>query len=112
LAVCGSKPTWGKFVTIIQLTQMIIGISISSVWTYYYLSGVDCPMQHPNSYMFSSLALYASYFILFLNFYLQRYVFNQSRPVTKRPASTSAPTKSAANTASQANQKSRKPKKD
>jgi len=101
LAVCGSRPTWGKFVTIIQLTQMIAGITISSFWSYYYLSGVLCPMAHPHAYMFSTLALYASYFILFLNFYLQRYVFSKSRPTagkgkqpTKKPQSTTNSPKS------------------
>jgi len=85
LAACGSRPSWGRFVTIIQLTQMVAGITISSFWTYYYLSEhYRCPLEHANAYMFSTLALYASYFLLFLNFYLQRYIFNkpveQTRP--------------------------------
>lgn len=73
LASTGSRPSWGKLVTTIQLTQMVVGISISVIWTSYYLTEDHCPMGSPRAYMFSSLALYSSYFILFLNFYIQRY---------------------------------------
>lgn len=69
----GLKPKWGKFVTIIQLVQMVVGIVTSSLWTYYYLSGAKCPMHHPNAYLVSTLVLYLSYFILFANFYRKRY---------------------------------------
>jgi len=84
LAACGNRPSWGRFVTIIQLTQMVAGITISSFWTYFYLSeSYPCPLEHANAYMFSTLALYASYFLLFLNFYLQRYIFNKPFEHTK-----------------------------
>jgi len=87
LAACGSRPTWGRFVTIIQLTQMVAGITISSFWTYFYLSETyPCPLEHANAYMFSTLALYASYFLLFLNFYLQRYIFNKPIEYTSKPS--------------------------
>jgi len=74
LTSTGRRPSWGKLVTIIQLTQMVVGISISVIWVVYYLTEEDCPMLHAHAYMSTSLALYASYFILFLNFYIQRYV--------------------------------------
>ena len=95
LTSTGRRPSWGKLVTIIQLTQMVVGISISIIWTIYYVTEEDCPMPHPHAYMLSSLALYASYFILFLNFYIQRYVRksniqksnNNAAPKTKQPSS-------------------------
>eukprot|EP01115_Flamella_aegyptia_P015372 TRINITY_DN93833_c0_g1_i1.p1 TRINITY_DN93833_c0_g1~~TRINITY_DN93833_c0_g1_i1.p1 ORF type:complete len:292 (-),score=30.00 TRINITY_DN93833_c0_g1_i1:16-891(-) len=77
LSARGYKLTWGKFVTIIQLSQMVVGVSISSIWSYYYLSGTYCPMDHPNLYMASSLIIYGSYFALFLNFYINRYHYMQ-----------------------------------
>lgn len=73
LAACGRRPSWGKLVTVIQLSQMVVGITTASCWTYFYLSGDLCPIDHPRAYMFSSLALYGSYFALFLNFYINRY---------------------------------------
>jgi len=73
----GYRLTWGKFVTTIQLSQMVVGVSISSIWSYYYLSGTYCPMDHPNLYMISSLILYGSYLLLFLNFYIYRYHYIQ-----------------------------------
>lgn len=109
LASTGRKPSWGKLVTIIQLTQMVIGISISVSWTYYYLTRDHCPMSNPNAYILSTSALYGSYFILFLNFYIQRYILvkprqqqqQQNNNNTKVTKSTNSPTK-----------KTRKPKKD
>jgi len=88
LASTGRRPSWGKFVTIIQLTQMVIGISISVCWTIYYFTEEDCPMLHPNAYMLSSLALYGSYFALFLNFYIQRYIIGQKAKPSSSPSDT------------------------
>jgi len=76
LAAKGKRPTWGKFVTIVQLSQMVLGVSITSSWAYNYLTGVYCPMGHPQAYMLSSLVLYGSYFLLFLQFYLNRYNYD------------------------------------
>lgn len=69
----GIPPSWGKFVTVIQLLQMLIGIVTSSFWSYYYLSGSKCPVHHPQAYLISTLMLYVSYFILFYTFYRKRY---------------------------------------
>jgi len=73
LAASGRRPRWGKFVTIIQLTQMVVGIAISVTFTVLYFTKDECPMIHPHAYMLSSLALYGSYFALFLKFYIERY---------------------------------------
>lgn len=88
----GFKPTWGKLVTIIQLVQMVVGICTSSLWTYYYLSGAKCPMHHPDAYLFSTLALYLSYFILFANFYVQRYIKKSSAPPATKDTKTKTQT--------------------
>lgn len=73
LTSIGKRPSWGRLVTLIQLTQMLVGITISSVWTYYFVTGTLCPMDHPYQYMIFTFLLYASYFALFLHFYLNRY---------------------------------------
>lgn len=78
LAASGHRPRWGKLVTIIQLAQMVVGISISVTFTVLYFTKEYCPMNHPHAYMLSSLALYGSYFALFLNFYIQRYSTKKS----------------------------------
>lgn len=89
LHACGRRPNWGILVTIVQLSQMVVGIGTASTWSYYYLTGVLCPMDHPNAYMLSSIVLYGSYFALFLQFFINRYM-NPSKP---SQASKSAPSK-------------------
>ena len=90
LASIGSRPSWGILVTIIQLTQMLVGITISILWVIYYLSAEGCTMAYPQAYMWSTSALYASYFILFLKFFIERYVQKGSPTATKAPTSKGA----------------------
>jgi len=87
LASFGHKPWWGKYVTRIQLAQMVIGIATTSAWAYFhYLTDLPCgfwsPQAHrisfygytPESVVFiATLGMYASYFALFLKFYLDRF---------------------------------------
>jgi len=88
LACFGHKPWWGKYVTRIQLTQMVIGMIATGIWAYYYyLSGQECPLWSPhledyelikgysieNTVIAASLLVYASYFVLFLHLYLNRF---------------------------------------
>jgi len=79
LAACGKPPRWGKFVTVIQLVQMLFGIIASLCWCYYYLTGANCGCDYPNGFMLSAFLLYGSYLYLFLQFYFNRY---SGKPVT------------------------------
>jgi len=78
LSCIGQKPWWGQYVTIIQLTQMVVGIISTSTWAYYYLRG-GCEVVYPyfdhagEIVIVSSLLLYGSYFLLFLHFYNKRF---------------------------------------
>jgi len=93
LASTGRRPSWGKAVTIIQLTQMVVGIAISVTFTILYFTEEDCPMGHPHAYMLSSLALYGSYFALFLKFYIQRYMSKKPRTVDNKTQASKATNK-------------------
>lgn len=83
-AAIGKRPSWGQTVTIIQLSQMVVGVIFSATWIVNYLDGV-CKCDYAYSYFFSSVALYGSYFVLFLQFYYRRYFSG------KKPAPTPAP---------------------
>lgn len=74
LAACGKRVSWAQAVTVLQLAQMVVGVVIASMWTYYYLTGATCHCSYPVAYILFSIALYGSYFILFLQFYLDRYL--------------------------------------
>jgi len=94
LASFGHRPWWGKYVTRLQITQMVIGICASTGWAYfYYLTDQECSLWSPhlkhygieglsieNTIFIASLLLYASYFILFLNLYLNRFVVSEDSP--------------------------------
>ena len=73
LSHAGYRPSWGQIITVIQLLQMVAGVIISALWWYFYVTTDDCNCAHPYFYIIISFALYGSYFILFLQFYLNRY---------------------------------------
>jgi len=76
-----SKPSWGVVVTTLQLSQMVIGIVVATSWTIVFFYSGMCTCSVPYIFIFSSVGLYGSYFILFLNFYRKRY--NKQSPVKK-----------------------------
>jgi len=71
--VCKQPPKWALFVTVLQLSQMAVGIVV----TVHHLSiktfgSVDnCDGHTPN--LNAALGMYASYFALFAQFLLARY---------------------------------------
>jgi elongation of very long chain fatty acids protein 6 len=69
----GYKPTWAKLLTIGQISQMVIGTFINLYWIYLYWTGTDCSCLNPRALFISCAVMYASYFWLFLMFYLKRY---------------------------------------
>lgn len=79
---CGIKLSWGQVVTVVQLAQMVVGVAIAGLWTYFYLTGTECTCDYAIEYIIGSIVLYGSYYLLFLQFYTNRY-FN-SRNVAKK----------------------------
>jgi GNS1/SUR4 family len=67
------RPTWGRYLTLMQLSQMVVGIAVPFVWSFYHYSGYACPCQDIPAFFISSVIIYGSYFVLFLCFYLQRW---------------------------------------
>lgn len=68
------KPKWISpfFITIMQITQMIIGMIIQLYSAYKYITDKSC---HVNGYnIFWGLLMYQSYFLLFFYFALRRYI--------------------------------------
>ena len=61
-----------KLVTILQLAQFVLGVV--SIFTAFLqkASGIDC--DAPYGFLYAGLVMYISYFILFLNFFRQRYL--------------------------------------
>lgn len=108
LTSCGYRPSWGKLITIMQITQMLLGIGASSLWSYYYLFGDFCPVySEPSVWFAATLALYGSYFYLFYQFYKKRY---NPRKASSQPKTNNKKnnTKTTTNTATTATTKTTK----
>ena len=66
-------PRWvAQLITIIQLAQFVVGVVTILTAFLQKSSGVDCDASY--DLLYAGLAIYVSYFILFLNFFYQRYL--------------------------------------
>merc|ERR1712137_822387 len=68
-----TRPSWGRYITQLQLTQMVVGIAITISWDYYFFAGYECPARWPYVGILGGAVMYSSYFILFLQFYFKRH---------------------------------------
>jgi hypothetical protein len=70
----GQRLTYDRCITQIQIMQMAIGIIVVLLWGYYhYTDPVNCPADNSYYMILATIVLYASYFLLFLSFYIKRY---------------------------------------
>lgn len=83
-AVCSRPPKWAKMVTVLQLTQMVIGVTVTLLHIRLLLqagSG-NCDGHLPN--LAAAAGMYASYFYLFAAFFAKRFNKKQD-PAAKAP---------------------------
>ena len=76
-----------KVITTLQITQMIVGLSICFYVTYknyVVVNGNVCHTSFEN--LRQSYIMYLSYFILFLHFFIQAYVFKSKKGATSSAA--------------------------
>ncbi len=59
-------------ITLMQLAQFILGLIIVINGSYRYINNLDCGMEQ--AHLTAGFIMYGSYFILFLNFFYNRYV--------------------------------------
>ena len=67
------------YITLLQLAQMVVGIYVTLRAILYQSSGRDCYVNKTNSIL--GLAMYSSYFPLFLKLFLENYVFKQHKTI-------------------------------
>ncbi|KNC82721.1 hypothetical protein SARC_04992, partial [Sphaeroforma arctica JP610] len=84
---------WPKFlnpimITMFQLSQMAVGIFVSIMGFYYRYNGTPCAVSDDN--MAWGAAMYASYFYLFLEFLVKRYILTPSESVDTKKAAVDA----------------------
>jgi len=66
---------FSMFITTLQLLQMVGGIVVTVTSMVQHANGERCFVSLANSFL--GLAMYASYFVLFLQLFLSHYVFNK-----------------------------------
>ena len=72
LAAVTKPPKWGKFVTVIQLVQMFIGMFIT-IYHYYLLETLpNCDGSYSN--LTFALGVYTAYMALFMEYFISRYI--------------------------------------
>eukprot|EP00440_Ansanella_granifera_P000526 gb/GFBE01000571.1/.p1 GENE.gb/GFBE01000571.1/~~gb/GFBE01000571.1/.p1 ORF type:complete len:332 (+),score=56.89 gb/GFBE01000571.1/:1-996(+) len=76
--VMAKPPKWALLVTILQLAQMIVGIIVTCSHMSFMLSKnpATCDGHLPN--LQAALAMYASYFLLFAKFFVERYCLKRT----------------------------------
>eukprot|EP00011_Vannellida_sp_DIVA3-517-6-12_P008338 CAMPEP_0114614634 /NCGR_PEP_ID=MMETSP0168-20121206/5755_1 /TAXON_ID=95228 ORGANISM="Vannella sp., Strain DIVA3 517/6/12" /NCGR_SAMPLE_ID=MMETSP0168 /ASSEMBLY_ACC=CAM_ASM_000044 /LENGTH=214 /DNA_ID=CAMNT_0001825689 /DNA_START=74 /DNA_END=718 /DNA_ORIENTATION=- len=79
-SITGKRASWAIIITVLQIAQMFIGFTV----TCYY--GFVCPQtEHfsPVSAWYGML-MYFSYIILFVRFFILRYVMSKPKPAAKK----------------------------
>jgi len=87
LSQCGDKARkfakkFAMLITAMQLTQMVIGIIVTVSSVVYHASGKVCYVSLVNSVL--GLVMYSSYFVLFLQLFLDHYVFKKAEGKSKK----------------------------
>jgi elongation of very long chain fatty acids protein 6 len=70
LTCIGIYPSWGIFLTILQISQMFLGIFLC--YSFFILEKCDC--RNRTILLVSCLIMYGSYLILFLKFFFEKYI--------------------------------------
>jgi len=74
--------SFAQLVTIMQLSQMVVGITVTVSSMVYHASGKDCYVSIVNSVL--GLLMYTSYFLLFFQLYVQKYGLPGMRQFKKK----------------------------
>jgi hypothetical protein len=78
----GYKPTWAKYLTMGQISQMILGTFLNLWFFYNKFMGVSCHCDRPDLLGVACGLMFGSYLILFLQFYIKRYIY--TKPKTEK----------------------------
>lgn len=73
------KPKWGMIVTTLQISQMVVGVTLT-VLGFIYVGRPGCNIKHENNV--AAFIMYGSYLGLFLQFFVGRY-FGAKKPKKK-----------------------------
>jgi hypothetical protein len=78
------RPKWFNpvWVTVAQISQMVVGVAVTLIGFYYYQTDSTCNIQKQNN--MAAFIMYGSYLFLFLQFFIGRYYKGQVKVVPKK----------------------------
>mmetsp|Transcript_1961 Transcript_1961/g.3045 ORF Transcript_1961/g.3045 Transcript_1961/m.3045 type:complete len:289 (-) Transcript_1961:287-1153(-) len=81
-----ARPKWLNpiIITAFQISQMIVGVAVTLVAFYYYLTDDTCMIEKENNT--AAMVMYGSYLFLFLQFFVARYFKAQAASKKKKTA--------------------------
>ena len=71
LTALGYKPFWAFFVTIIQISQMVVGTTVCLYGMLMKFNSHGCSVTDTNH--LAGVTIYVSYFLLFMRFFMMRF---------------------------------------
>jgi len=84
---------YAVYITLLQLTQMLIGMWITIKAVQYQIEGRECHVNRTNSFL--GLTMYFSYFVLFGKLFIDHYCLGKKIPMRDRTKPESAAASSA-----------------
>ena len=66
-------------ITFLQLSQMVLGVTVNVYSLFAKAQGVECFVQTKHVHL--ALIMYASYFVLFANFFFKAYFDKRNKKV-------------------------------
>ena len=86
LTELGYRPSWAVVITVVQITQMIVGVAMNGYWIYAHLTTEGgCACDAPNAIMTAAIVMYGSYLLLFVKFFIKRYSKKPVAAAAQRP---------------------------
>ena len=75
------RPPWAMMVTVLQISQMFVGVTFT-VLNFIYVGSDQCTISHSNN--LAAFGMYGSYLFLFLQFFISRYFVKSSQKKTRK----------------------------
>ena len=77
LTAVGYRPNWAAGVTILQISQMFVGMWVCGKTIWHKAQGDECNVMDSN--IKAGVIMYTSYMCLFVHFALNRFVFGKGK---------------------------------
>lgn len=75
------RPPWAMMVTILQISQMVVGV-FCTIFSFYFMKKPGCRVSEQNTW--AAFVMYGSYLALFVEFFVGRYLIKKKSKAKKQ----------------------------